>query len=137
MAWLDAAPIYKSKSPRTKAPKPVQRRKVYGNMVPPLEHGDLILQYFLELIPSSQDANGGIAPLTFEQIGAWSQLTGIPLTPDRALLLRDLSVAYVSQYSLSLDPNCTAPYQSATIDREHVSRGTKSFFASFKAKQQR
>lgn len=132
MAWLDAAPIPKQKNPRVKAPKPVQRRKLYGNRVPDLEYGDLILQYFLELIPSAQDQNG-IRPLDFAQIREWADMTGVPLTPDKALLLRDLSVAYVSQYSLSLSPECPAPYQSATIDREHVAAGTKRFFAGLKA----
>jgi len=59
----------------------------------------------------------GLAPLTWQELDAWSRMTGIILSPGEARALIDLSRQYVHQFAVSVDPNCTAPY----VDDEDTS----------------
>jgi hypothetical protein len=55
---------------------------------------ELYFEWFLELLPSCVTPMGH-APLCYNEIEAWSRLSGIRLSFGEAKLLRDMSLAYI------------------------------------------
>lgn len=59
-------------------------------------------------------SNGmGVVPISFTEIMAYNELTNAQLSPDEALIIKKMSVAYVSQYQ-DKNPSKKAPYAPKT-----------------------
>lgn len=88
---------------------------------------EYLLAFFMEVGPSVSTGMG-MAPIGFSDIEAWRNLTETNLTPWDALMLRQMSRAYVNQYAESRDPRCPAPYEEAmTLEQKRA-----AVFAGFK-----
>ena len=74
----------------------------------------------------------GMVPIEWADILAWVQLTGTELYPEEARILRELSFAYVAQYTVSKDPDCPAPFFTDDSPVDSV----KQQMARFKQKRQ-
>jgi len=88
--------------------------------LPEVDGAEYILAYLMEVGPVSHGGMG-MAPISYQEIQAWSTLTGTNLSPWDSLMLRQLSRAYVNQYNESKDPHSQAPYEEAmTLEQKRV-----------------
>lgn len=100
--------------------------------MPPLscDYSEYLCRLFFEEVQPSIEGEQGLTPLKWIEINAWQNVMNVTLSPGEALLIKNLSRDYVSQYSLSLQHDCPAPFQSATMEnREVIAKGIKSAFA--------
>lgn len=89
----------------------------------------------MEFGPSGQGMSGPV-PVTFQEIEAWSRMTHTAIPTYEALLLRQLSRDYVSQYHASSKPDEPQPMMPGDeVNREQVARGFADLIASQKAKK--
>ena len=86
--------------------------------MPDIEKGDYLIDYLYEIGTSKSGANGAV-PIDWVDIKAWSDLTGVRLTREEALIIKGLSSDFVSQMSRSRNPNEPSPYLPA---QSNVSR---------------
>ena len=130
---------------KSKPPEPIPRitahKKKHGAMpeMPPLscEYSRYLRDlFFIEINPSIEEAQG-LSPLKWHEIESWCRMSRRTISPSEALLMRNLSKDYISQYSLSSDPACEAPWTPATIDREQVGDAIDAFFDRLEAAQQK
>ena len=75
-----------------------------------------IVHSLFEAGPVSTTGMGSI-PITWADLAAWQQGTGISLQPWELRLIRDLSAHYLSEGQLAEKHDCPAPWQ-AEIDEE-------------------
>ena len=54
--------------------------------------------------------SSGIIPLTFQEVLAWSKLSGINLVENEANIIKILSCEYVSMYNKGRKRDCPAPF---------------------------
>ncbi len=77
------------------------------------------------------NSNGnGLSPVSYQEIKAWSELTGIELNGWEATTLRDLSIAYIIGHSTGRDPASAPFWQSMNFNKDHVAKGMRSMFSS-------
>lgn len=79
--------------------------------MPPIEAPRYLLSYFYEVGPTMSGAMGS-APLTFGEIDAWCNRTGIDLQPWEARGLRRLSIAYLNESRKAEKRDCQPPWRS-------------------------
>lgn len=91
---------------------------------PPIDYAENLISYLSEFGPCVSSGMG-LAPVSFQEIKAWSEMTGTILTSWEYLALRELSVTYVSQHAESESPKCPAPYTSDDIDQEQVRKAMR------------
>lgn len=60
----------------------------------------------------SQPAGMGSAPLSWQEISAWSHCTGVSLPPWEARLTRRLSVDFLAESRRAEDETCPPPWQA-------------------------
>jgi len=72
-----------------------------------------MIGYLYELGPTVA-AGAGEGPITHAEIAAWQANTGIQLDGSEARLLRQLSLAYLSESHKATKPECEAPWAEAT-----------------------
>jgi len=75
----------------------------------PLSH---IIAWLMELGEVTSTAEG-LTPLSWQEIEAWSRLTGLNVSPRESLALRRLSVAYIQEFYRSNNRDCMPP----TLDK--------------------
>lgn len=85
--------------------------------MPPIEGGEYLAEYLNEL----GIARAGMQPLTYQEIQAWTQLTGLELTPMETTTLRELSESYVVQIAKAAKADCPAPYDSRSLSERRQS----------------
>lgn len=90
----------------------------------PLSH---IITWFIELGEVATTADG-LSPLSWQEIKAWSELTGLTISPREGLALRRLSVAYVREYYRSNNHNCASPILDEPDRHKRVERQLKEAF---------
>jgi hypothetical protein len=114
-AWLDTTPN-ESKTPRGttwegKHPDPG-----------PLAY---LGEWLFEVGPVISQGPGQIRPISWTDIKAWSDLSGITPDPNESRAMLDLSRAYLSQHYDSMAPACSPPWLG---DKEAISKRIKSIF---------
>jgi len=62
----------------------------------------------------------GAVPLSWREIAEWQRLTGVPLSPFEAKLLRNLSSAYLSESRKAEDENCPPPFGYDSLEEARV-----------------
>lgn len=78
----------------------------------------------------------GPVPITFTEIEAWARITRTHVPGYEALLLRQLSRDYTSQYHASSKPGEPIPMADGEeINREQVARGFANLIKQQKAKK--
>lgn len=77
--------------------------------MPPLDGSDYLIGDLFEIGPTMA-AGMGEGPLTFGEIQAWIELTGVKRQPWEIRFLRRLSLEYLAQSHKSTKPDCLAPY---------------------------
>lgn len=104
------------------------RREILGahfmTKMPPLVFGHLFRWW--DDIGRYEIATSGIIPLTFQEIEAWSNVSGTVFVEDEAQIIKNLSCAYVSMYNQAKKRDCPAPYtpEMTKGDLEAASRKT-------------
>lgn len=123
LAWLDASPKGQKKSRRYYFSQDDASNYINMPDVAGLTH---IVHLFLEIIGPYM---GGLEALSMSEIKAWSELSGVELTPWEAVTIRNMSRAYVVQFNRSNDSMEAPPYYEDT--------GQVDVSAKFKALAQR
>ena len=97
--------------------------------LPPLRAAHIV-DWLMQIGPV-EAAGMGQAPISWQSIQGWQQLTGIPLEPGQAKLLRRLSTDYLVENRAAEDPDRPPPWTAKpTEDRRNaVSRKLRSIFA--------
>jgi len=85
--------------------------------MPPLDGGDYLVGYLFEVGPTMAGAMGA-GPLTFGEIRAWSELTGVPINPVEARFLRSLSIVYLNESHRAEKLGCEPPWKTPQTKRE-------------------
>lgn len=128
LAWLNATP---RPDPRSKAAKredlelvsrfEQMRRQGIKNPVMPPNPATHITDRLVEM-GLSEAAGMGVVPLSWREIGAWCERTGIDLPPWESRLMRRLSADYVGESRRGENESCPppwlAPANEATIAAE-------------------
>jgi hypothetical protein len=108
-AWLNAIPHDKNKpiTERKDTRTRLERLEASGSQqvnMPELELAGYIAELAVEI---------GFArstPLDWSELKAYSEMTGIYLTPWESKVIRQMSLAYVGQAAVSSDQECLPPY---------------------------
>lgn len=66
----------------------------------------------------TEAAGMGAVPISWRQIEAWQQLTGVPLEPWEARLLRRLSAIYLAEGRTAESESCPPPWRTQVTARE-------------------
>ena len=77
--------------------------------MPPCQ-ASVMLQWFDELGRCDFVPMGGAAPIKFTEITAWADGNAIALSPWQFSTLRQMSLAYASEYNAAKDPLQPQPY---------------------------
>lgn len=84
--------------------------------MPPIDHGQYLLDYAFEIGPS-KSGNQGPVIIEWVDIKAWVDLNKIELDAWEVLVIREISKAFVAQYYASEGSLVPSPYQPATFDK--------------------
>lgn len=135
LAWLNAVPEGSKKS-RLKSFRDQDEDSI-ALILPEVDHGRHLLDYFTEA-GVAMSTGMGLMPLSWQEIESWLSVTELPISTWEKLTLREMSDAYVSEYSQASAKDRPAPYvhRVEEIDREAVSDKLKSVFRSLKKKPQ-
>lgn len=92
----------------------VSRRKMWeakGLQVtlPPVDDYQHIAGWFHEIGPAAAGVNG-VVPVSYQEMAAWAELTGVEVTDWEAGALKRMSEQYCYQTYVSDNPECPAPY---------------------------
>lgn len=97
--------------------------------MPDLEGFSYLVEY-INLLGHAVSNGNGFNPISYQEIKAWTELTGIELNGWEAETLHDLSISYIVGYNAGRDP-ASAPYwQSMNFDKDQVAQGMRSMFSS-------
>jgi hypothetical protein len=123
MAWLHATPKPPEGSKRAQrgqAAKLSRLDQLKKDKVPapmPPNPAPKIVERLVEI--GITGSNGmGATPLSWAEIGEWQRLTCVPLPPWEARLLRQLSLAYLSESRRAESENCPPPWRAEITQRE-------------------
>ena len=111
VAWLNTAPRAKEgDKPMTR----LQRLRAelgedHRPAMPPVEHGGWLIGHLFEVGPAASTGMG-VVPVSWQEVAAWMDRTGVHLTPWAARTLRRLSVAYVAEQRAAEDPAHPPPW---------------------------
>lgn len=87
-----------------------------------------LTEWLFEIGPT-EPAGMGAAPIAWQTLAIWSELTGAELLPWEARLLRNLSREYLNEAHQAEKRDRPAPW-SEHIDREAISSKVSSLFRS-------
>lgn len=85
--------------------------------MPPLGGMNDLIKYLYEMGPVVA-AGSGAGPVTFSEILAWCQLTGVALQPWEARLIRRLSAEYLSESHKAEKRDAQAPWRPEDVKPE-------------------
>jgi hypothetical protein len=124
LAWLHATPRpdARTKRAQNEPDEPVssrieqmRRQRIAPAMPPnPAPH---ITDWLLE-IGLTEAAGMGAAPLSWRELDAWCDRTGVNLDPWESRLIRRLSSAYIAEGQSAESENCPPPWRIAVTARE-------------------
>ena len=124
MAWLNATPKpdERSKAARPEFARPRASRieRLKRDRVPvvmPPNPAPAIINRLMEM-GLSEAAGMGLAPLSWREIDAWCNRTGVDLPPWEARLIRQLSVEYLAESRRAESENCPPPWRAEVTERE-------------------
>lgn len=80
-------------------------------------------------IGEAESDDNRLKAISWGTVKAWSDVTGMRLTPGEALAIRSLSRSYVNQYYLSESPGCLSPNVEELPASDVVVDKLKSMFA--------
>lgn len=129
LAWLNTAPVDRSKASKGSAPEPVTRiRRMRADgiepVMPPLPT-PWIVERLLDMGPTVPGGMGA-APLPYSEIEAWQRCSGVELQPWEARLLRRLSGDYLAECQRAETPDCPAPWTAEdAIERNRAAVARK------------
>lgn len=112
-----------------------ERKKKNQPVLYPPNPAPYLTDWFLEIGPTAPGGMGD-APISWQDMAAWSQVTGIELDPWEGRTLRRLSIAHINQKYAAKKPGCIEPRLEADRAKaEEVSRDRVSsqFAAMVKA----
>lgn len=84
--------------------------------MPPIEHGQYLLDYAFEIGPAKSGASGP-AVIDWIDVQAWANLHRLHLDSWELLVVREISKAFVAQWYMSEGSLVPSPYQPATFDK--------------------
>lgn len=97
-----------------------QRARGVTPAMPPIsEHAGHLLGWWLDVGPTMA-AGMGDAEITYSEIGAWSKLTGTPVEPWEAQLLRRLSGAYIQARNDGADSMAIPPWHVVAANQKQA-----------------
>jgi len=123
MAWLNATPkppkgtkrAEQDEAPQLSRIDEMKRQKIVPSMPPnPAPH---IINRLIE-IGLTEAAGMGAAPLSWQTIRAWSEMTGVHLSPWEARLIRSLSLEYLAAGHRAESENCPPPWRTEVTAQE-------------------
>ncbi len=124
MAWLHATPKPPEGTKRSKhgdqAARISRLDRLKKDRIPvrmPPNPAPHIVSRLVE-IGITETTGMGPAPLSWREISEWQRNTGIPLAPWEARLLRQLSLAYLSESRRAESENCPPPWHAEATQRE-------------------
>lgn len=124
MAWLNATPkpaegskAADSKFQRRRRSRIEQLKKDGVPIAMPPNPMPMIVNRLME-IGLSEAAGMGSVPLGWLTIDAWQHVTGVPLQPWEARLIRHLSVEYLAESRRAESENCPAPWRAEITQQE-------------------
>jgi hypothetical protein len=86
-----------------------------------------LIDYFFECGACLSTGMGNV-PITWQELKAWQDQTGIELQPWEARILKQASRAYVTQAQESTKPNCPPPGRVVEADPLKQAQKIKSIF---------
>lgn len=129
MGWLHAIPETKGKVKRSRLAllELADKEPQY----PELEEAAYMLPLFLELGVILHHGMGA-APMSWQEIESWKNLSGLELDYWELLTLKEMSYAYASEYGNATDPQRIAPYvrEVKEVDHEQMAKKWISFVES-------
>jgi len=81
-----------------------------------LEWGEYLIESLLEFGPGVPGGAGPV-PAGYAEIQAWASMTRTEVPGWEAILLRQLSTEYCSQYYKSQKPDCPMPDDRPTVEK--------------------
>lgn len=123
MAWLAAVPKPPAGSKREKIgtgakisrAEQMKKDRIAPQMPPnPMPH---IVERLIE-IGLTEPAGMGMAPVSWRTLAAWSELTGVVLSPWEARLLRHLSAEYLTEFNRAEDETRPSPMRPKVTQRD-------------------
>lgn len=87
--------------------------------MPPLDGGEYLLGYLLEIGPTLA-TGAGEGPLTHQEMAEWQRNTGVSLTPWECRLLRSLSQTYITESYRAVRRNAPAPWTPPEVEEKPV-----------------
>jgi hypothetical protein len=124
MAWLNATPKPDERSkaarPEFERPKISRIEQMKKDRIPvlmPPNPAPALVGRLME-IGLSEAAGTGAAPLSWREIDAWCNRTGVDLPPWEARLIRQLSVEYLAESRRAESVNCPPPWRGEVTRRE-------------------
>lgn len=114
LAWLTTAPESKTAGRGSKRKSRLATLTAldpeHQQLELPEVPGYANLLHHLQELGFSSKGLGGLAPITFQEIKSWSEITGNDVTYWEATVLRKLSNYYCHQCELSREPECPPPW---------------------------
>jgi hypothetical protein len=124
LGWLQAVPKPPAGSKRAEHEKNTVRLSRGEQMAkagtsPPMPPNPMphVVNRLIE-IGLTEPAGMGMAPIGWRTIAAWSELTGVALSPWEARLLRKLSAAYLAEYHRAEEETCPPPWRAPVTKSE-------------------
>jgi hypothetical protein len=115
LAWLSAVPepldsdrTAKLAHDRMTRAERFERFDMRAEM-PQTHGGEFLLDYLWSIGPSTFTGMGA-APISYSELLAWQQMSGIDLSPWEAETLRAMSRAYVGESQRALARDCPPPF---------------------------
>lgn len=102
--------------------------------LPALEVGSHLITHLFEVGPVSVGM-GSASPISWVDLAAWQEQTGVELQPWEARLVRRLSREYASETQRAQDPAAASPLAILATEkvRETVARHTRGLFGGIAA----
>lgn len=140
-AWLNTAPTPKkaalssAKANTSKPPTRMESLQAKG-LTPDIPDPGLasyLAGYLFEVGPVAHGGMGA-APISFTELQAWQQATGVDLTPWECKALRRLSFDHIAAGQDAQDEDSPAPYAAPITEdrRSHVADAVRNIFGSRK-----
>lgn len=131
LAWLNVTPEGEKKSRREELSGSQESSPFL--ILPDVEEASYIVDMWHECGTCGQGMSGPV-PLTWSEIKAWKDLSGINISHYELSSIRKLSIEYVGFYFEAQAKDCPAPHaiQIEQLDRTAVSNRIKGVLSSFK-----
>lgn len=136
MAYLQT-PVQRGRGQRGKSRLASRSKKAGPPPMPPLpDGGRYLLDYLLEVGPATGTGMGAV-PVSYQELQAWQEQTGLALWPWEVQTLRRLSREYVSETHAAASPAAKAPWvPDEETNRQAVDAGFRALLDGLIAKQE-